>query len=60
MPPRGFAPGAVSSPEVAMSQFILAMYVDTVAPQYPRPTNAKRSDRNQAIKQAYQNGETLW
>jgi hypothetical protein len=42
-----------------MSQFILAMYVDTVVPQYPRPTNIKRADRNQAIKQAYQNGETL-
>jgi hypothetical protein len=42
-----------------MSQFILAMYVDTVAPQYPRPANVERTDRNQAIKQAYQNGETL-
>jgi hypothetical protein len=59
MPQRGFAPRAVFSPEVAMSQFILAMYVDTVAPQYPRPTNAKRTDRNQAIIEAYHNGETL-
>ena len=42
-----------------MSQFILAMYVDTVAPQYPRPTNAKRIDRNKAIIEANHNGETL-
>jgi hypothetical protein len=59
MPQRGFAPEAVSSPEVAMSQFILAMYVDTAARQYPRPVNVKCTDRNQAIKQACQNGETL-
>jgi hypothetical protein len=31
----------------------------TVAPQYPRPANAKRTDRNQAIIDAHQNGETL-
>jgi hypothetical protein len=42
-----------------MSQFILALYVDTVAPQYPRPTNVQRTDRNQAILEAYHNGETL-
>jgi hypothetical protein len=42
-----------------MSQFILAMYVDTAAPQYPRPINVKRTDRNQAIIEAYHNGETL-
>jgi DNA-binding NarL/FixJ family response regulator len=59
MPPRGFQPLPVFAPEYAMQQFIHAMYLDTIAPEYPQPSNRKLTERNQAIIEAYENGETL-
>jgi Mor family transcriptional regulator len=44
---------------MAMLRCIVAMYVDTVPPEYPRPSNVKQSKRNAAIIEAYQNGNTL-
>ena len=42
-----------------MQRFIVALYYDTTMPEYPWPSNVPLTDRNQAIVDAYQRGETL-
>jgi hypothetical protein len=42
-----------------MQCFIVALYYDTTMPEYPWPSNVLQTDRNQAIIEAYQRGETL-
>ena len=42
-----------------MQRFVIALYYDTTMPKYPQPTNVPRTERNQAILDAYQRGETL-
>jgi DNA-binding NarL/FixJ family response regulator len=59
VPPQGFRPGAVFLAETAMQRFIVALYYDTTMPEYPWPSNIPLTDRNQAIVDAYQRGETL-
>jgi DNA-directed RNA polymerase specialized sigma subunit len=59
MPPQGFGPGAVFLAETAMQRFVVALYYDTTVPEYPWPSNVPLTDRNQAIVDAYQRGETL-
>ncbi len=39
--------------------FIGALYYDTTMPDYPWPSNMPLAERNQAIIEAYQCGETL-
>ncbi len=39
--------------------FIVALYYDTTMPDYPWPSNIPLTERNQAIIEAYQRGETL-
>ncbi len=59
MPPRGFGHGAVFLAETAMQCFIVALYYDTTMPDYPWPSNIPLTERNQAILEAYERGETL-
>ncbi len=59
MPPRGLEASPISSLRQVVATFINALYVDTVAPEYPRPKNAQRPYRNRALVAAYENGETL-
>ncbi len=42
-----------------MQCFIVALYYDTTMPDYPWPSNIPLTERNQAIIEAYQRGETL-
>ena len=42
-----------------MQRFIVALYYDTTMPEYPWPSNVPLTDRNQAIVDAHQRGETL-
>ena len=42
-----------------MQGFIGALYYDTPMPDYPWPSNIPLTERNQAIIEAYQRGETL-
>ncbi len=44
---------------MAMQRFIVALYYDTTMPDYPWPSNIPLTERNQAIIEAYQRGETL-
>jgi hypothetical protein len=59
MPLQGFRPGAVFSTETAMERLLVALYVETTMPEYPWPSNSPMSERNQAIMDAYRQGETL-
>jgi hypothetical protein len=42
-----------------MQRFIVALYYDTAMPDYPWPSNTPLAERNQAIMDTYQRGETL-
>jgi len=59
MPSWSFGPGAVFAPETAMQRFVIALYYDTTMPTYPQPSNLPRTERNQAIIDAYRRGDTL-
>ena len=58
-PPRGLGPGAVFGAEMAMQHLILVLYNDTTMSEYPKSPNMPLSERNQALADAYQRGETL-
>ncbi len=59
MPPRGFGAGAVFAADSAMQCLIVALYDETVVPDYPFPLNLPLTERNQTIIEAYRKGETL-
>jgi hypothetical protein len=44
---------------MAMHRLLVALYYDTTMPEYPRPSNSPLHEHNQAIIDAYQQGETL-
>jgi hypothetical protein len=55
----GISPGAVFPTESAMERLLIALYVETTMPEYPRPLNSPLHERNQANFDACQQGETL-
>jgi DNA-binding NarL/FixJ family response regulator len=42
-----------------MHRFIVALYDDSEMPDYPWPSNSPLTERNQAILDCHQRGETL-